>query len=424
MRKNLAPNIAIEQDRFISNGVNRRSLFITRLISILLPIIVIGIAVFAFISMGNLKPEPEEKEEAIKALPVLTALAVEEDVTLSVSVQGEVHTSKQINLVPQVSGKISFISPNFIEGGQFKKGDLLLRLDSKEFELRVIQAKANIAQAETAVTREKSEGEIARRDWEDLGRSGEPTALSLRLPQLAEAQAQLESAKAQLAETELLLSRTELFAPFTGRVIERVFDTGEFVSSGTQLGSIYSTDRMEVLLPMTNVDLREAGLSLGYSSKPGQLGIPVTFSADVAGYPAKWNGHIVRTDSRFDTENRVLFVYAEVIDPFGTGADNGVPLAPGLFVNAEITGRSLSNTVRIPRAALRGNDTVYLANDDQTLKIKAVSVQSTDRDWAYLSNGLPPGSFVITSPIRGAADGMTINIVDAIDSESSVVEAE
>jgi len=95
------------------------------------------------------------------------------------------------------------------------------RIEPTEFELRVTQAKASVAQAETVITREASEAAIARRDWEELGRSGEPTPLTLREPQMAEAKAQLASAQARLAETELQLARTSLYAPFTGRVTLR-----------------------------------------------------------------------------------------------------------------------------------------------------------------------------------------------------------
>jgi len=421
MRNNSAPYSAVEQKQ---DRRYRRKLRLTRIISTLLPIFVIALAITGFILMGNLQPQPEEKEDTIKAIPVLTALAVQDDVILNVNVQGEVEAHIEINLVPQISGKISYISPNFVEGGKFNKGEVLARIEATEYELRIVQARANITQAETIVMREKSEGEIARKDWEELGRSGNPSALSLRLPQLAEANAQLESAKAQLAEAELQLSRTILHAPFTGRVADRQLDQGAFVTTGTGLGTIYATNRMDVRLPMTNQDLRETGLSLGFKADKENSGKPVKLSADVAGYAAEWAGRIVRTDSRFDRDSRILFVYAEVLDPFGKGADHGVPLAPGIFVNAQIEGQTLSNIIRIPRSALRGEDTVYIANPDQTLGINKVSVISSDRDSAILSGGIASGANVITSPIRGAADGMKISVVDALNTESSGSEIE
>lgn len=392
-------------------NVPRKKLWVWRVIVFVLPLLVLMAAIVGFIAMGSLKPTPEEKENVVKAIPVLTALTSLEDVTLNVDVQGEVQPRTKINLVPQVGGLITYMSPKFIEGGQFKKGDLLVRIEPTEFDLRVTQARAEVAQAETQISRETSESLIARQDWDELGRSGTPTPLSLREPQMAEARARLASAKARLAEAELQLSRTSLYAPFTGRVTIRHVDQGEFVSMGTQLGEIYSTDVMDVRLPMTNEDLRRAGLTLGFEASRDNPGLPVTLSADVAGNYSQWTGQIVRTDSHFDTRTRVLYAYAEVEDPFGKGADNGTPLAPGIFVNAAIAGQKLQGALVIPRSALRGEDKVYIANNDETLSIKTVSVMSSNRDQAILGNGLASGDKVITSPIRGVADGMKIEVV-------------
>ena len=388
----------------------RKRLWIWRALTFVLPVLVIAGAIAAFMAMSALKPKPEEKEDVVKAIPVLTAIAAQDDVTLKVNVQGEVQPRTEINMVPQVSGLITYMSPKFIEGGRFNKGNLLARIEPAEFDLRVTQARANVAQAETVISRETSEAAIARRDWEELGRSGEPTPLTLREPQMAEAKAQLASAKARLAEAELQLARTSLYAPFTGRVTMRHVDQGEFVSAGTRLGEIYATNIMDVRLPMTHEELRRAGLTLGFEAKGKTGGIPVTLSADVAGTYSEWQGRIVRTDSRFDNQTRVLYAYAEVRDPFGAGASNGTPLAPGLFVNAAVAGQKLENVIVIPRTALRGEDKVYLAQGD-TLSIKTVTVMSSNRDEAILDGGIEIGDTVITSPIRGVADGMKIAVV-------------
>ena len=385
----------------------RKKLWLWRLGVVIMPLLVIAAAIGMTVVLGAMKDEPEEKEEVINAIPVLTATALSEDVTLTVDVQGEAQPRTEINLVPQVNGKITYMSPKFIEGGRFKKGDLLVRIDPREYELRLIQARANVAQSETVVTREKSESNLALSDWEDLGRSGAPTPLTLRAPQMAEAAAQLEAARAQVDEAQLQLDRASLYAPFTGRVTLRNVDAGEFVTAGTRLGEIYSTDIMDVKLPMTNDNLRQAGLRLGYEAGPNAPAIPVTLSANVAGQYSEWQGDIVRTDSRFDSETRVLFAYVEVKDPFGARYD--MPLAPGLFVDASVTGQTLPNIVTIPRAALRGEDRVYVANADDTLSIRTVTVLSSDRNRAVIGDGLSAGDSVITSPIRGVTEGKKIS---------------
>lgn len=388
----------------------RKRLWFWRVITFVLPLLVVGVAIGGFVIMGTLKPEPEKKAEDIKAIPVLITQPVLKNVTLSVEVQGEVQPRTQINVVPQVGGILTYMSPDFIEGGAFKKGDLLARINPADYTLRVTQARAAVAQSKTTMAREKSEASMARSDWEDLGRQGQPTPLTFRQPQLEEAKAQMDSAEARLAEAELQLARTSLYAPFSGRVTQRHIDQGEFVTAGTRLGEIYASNVMDVRLPMTNENLRRAGISIGHNPANGNAAIPVTLSADVGGVLSQWSARIVRTDSRFDSQNRVLFAYAEVKKPFELSEKARAPLVPGIFVNAAITGQSFENALIIPRAALRGDDKVYIAKNG-LLSIQTVSVLSTDKDSAVIASGVSTEDNVITSPIRGVANGMKIAVV-------------
>ncbi|MEP6342679.1 MAG: efflux RND transporter periplasmic adaptor subunit [Maricaulaceae bacterium] len=390
------------------SSTDRVRLWFARGLVFVLPVLVILAAVIGTVAMGSLKPKTEEKAEEIKAIPVITVAAVQRSVTLKVRSQGNVQPRTEIGVTAQVGGLITQMSPKFIEGGQFKKGDLLAQIDPREYELRVTQARAEVAQAQTVISREQTESSIAQKDWDDLGRAGEPTALTLRKPQLAEAQANLAAAEARLGEAELQLSRSFIYAPFNGRVTEQTIDRGEFVTAGTRLGEIYGDEIMDIRLPLTQAELQRLGMTLGYKA-PKSGGVPVTLSTQVAGQTAEWPAHIVRTDSRFDNESRVLFVYAEARDPFGQEA----PLAPGLFVDAQIKGQTLEDMIVVPRAALRGADKVYVATPENSLTIKTVDIASSNRDEAIISAGLSAGEAVITSPIRGVAEGMKIDVVDS-----------
>ncbi len=380
---------------------------IKRMAIFALPLLVIFAGIIGFLLMGMLKSEPETKTELPSATPVVTAKAQTRSLELTVQSQGEVRPRTEINLSAQISGKITYISNSFLDGGQFKKGDILLRIESSDYDLRVIQAKANVAQAQTVLTRELSESEIARRDWEDLGQ-GDATPLSLRKPQLAEARAKLASAQAALGEALLGQSRTIVRAPFHGRIREKTISLAEYITPGQKLGRIYAIDVADVKLPLTDSDLARLGLGIGFKQTQANSGPDVMFSATIAGVMHTWQGRITRTDSAYDSTTRTLYAYAELKDPYGAGADNGTPLASGLFVSAEIAGRTTEHTIIIPRNALRGTDTVYIANTDNTLSIRSIKVASSDRHQAVVSAGLVGGENVITSPVRGALEGMRI----------------
>lgn len=395
-------------------------LAVKRLLVFALPAVVLVGAISANMAMSIFSPKPEEKEEVIKATPVVVAEAQAERVRLSVSAQGEARPRTQINLTSQVSGKINYVAPQFIEGGAFEEGDVLVRIEPAEFEFRVVQARANVAQARNRFASEEAEARIARKDWEELGQ-GEGSALALREPQMAEAEAALASARAILREAELQLERTTIRAPFKGRVQTQLANLGQFVRPGDNLGEIFSSDVMEVALPLTDSELGELGLTIGFRDDANNPGPDVVLTALVAGEPRVWRGRIAHTDSGYDRQTRVLFAYAEVDDPYGAGADNGAPLAAGLFVTAEIQGREIDNSVVVPRAALRGNDQVFVARDDDTLEIRKVAVASSDRNRAILIGGVAPGERVITSPVRGAADGIELAVAGSPASESTTL---
>ncbi len=385
--------------------------FLGRALKFTLPLIVLFAAAVGIMFMGKLKPKAETKNEPPRATPVVTAYAESRSVELSVSSQGEVRPRTEINLAALVGGRVEWLAPNFLEGGRIKKGQIILRLESAEYDLRVTQAEANVAQAQTVLIREISESDIARRDWEDLGK-GQASPLTLREPQMAEARARLAAAKAQLGEAKLQQSRAVVYAPFDGRVRERLVSLGDTISAGQNIGRVYGVAIAEVKLPLTDVDMARLGLGIGFTSSKAKPGPEVVLSATISGEPHIWHGRITRISSSYDPETRVLFAYAVVKDPYGKGSDNGVPLASGLFVNAKIAGREVVNSIVVPRTALRGSNTVYIANDDKTLSLRTVEIASSSRDMVVISAGLAPGEQVITSPIRGVAEGMKIELAD------------
>jgi RND family efflux transporter MFP subunit len=375
---------------------------------ILLPIIVIvgGTVAIAAVMIAT-KPEAETAEKTVRGIAVFVERAEPQTLRLTVDTQGEARPRREIDLIPQVSGRIVEVADSFIEGGFFEEGDLLLKIEDADYRLAATRMEAEVARARRVLESERAEGESARRDWEDLG-IGDPSALALRQPQLAEARAALAAAEAQLADARLQLARTELRAPFAGRVRTKTVDIGQYVGGGQQLGRIFATDVIQIRLPLTDAELALLGLPVAFQSSETSPGLPVTLSGVVAGQSRTWSGRIVRTDSAIDTQTRTLFAFAEVEDPYGEGADGDAPLAVGMFVEARIEGREIHDAIVLPRAALRGSDQVFVAKLDGTLDIRTASVVTSDRDRVILAGGVLEGEYVVSSPLLSPAQGMQI----------------
>jgi RND family efflux transporter MFP subunit len=385
----------------------------SRIISIIITILaLVGMAVLAFVTVQIIKPEPEQADEKFAGLSVFSESVSVDDLNFNVSAQGEVRPRREIVVAPQISGRIAFVSQDFIDGGFIRKGQVLVRLETADYQLAVVRAQSGVASAEQRLAREEAEAEIARQDLIDLGIT-DSSPLARREPQLAEARAALESAKAQLADAELGLSRTAVVAPFDGRVREENVEVGQFASPGQSLGRVFATDVVEVALPITDDQLGQLGLPLAFAESSTQQGPSVVFSAAVAGQQRQWTGRVTRTSAAVNPQTRLINIIAQLNDPYGAGSDEGAPMAPGLFVNADIAGRKIENLLVAPRSAIRGGDNIFIGRPDTgELRIYGVDLVHSSPDGAWFrSDQVAPGDLAIISPIRGSNDGMSITIL-------------
>lgn len=390
--------------------------WVRKTLIVLIPILIlVGFFIATSIIIQSNK-KPKEKRSPWKPLAVLALPAVQDDVQLQVRTQGEAKPRTEIDLVPEVSGKVISVSPKFVSGGVFNKGDVLYQLDRTDYNVGVIRAEAAVARAKQVLVREQAEAEIAKREWEDLGR-GAPSDLTLRKPQLAEAQASLQSAEADLQNAKTQLYRTAVRAPFNGRVKQKNSGLGQYVSPGTRLGTIFSSDVMEVRLPLSDDDLAKVNLPIAYVAKDHASAPDVKLHATIAGQYQTWNAKIMRTDSSYDRQSRALFAIAEVFDPYGKGAsDLGVPLAPGLFVDAEVLGKTFNDVVVLPRDGLRPENKIYVAQEDGSTKTIIGSVIDTTMSEAYVRAGdVNPGDIILVGPVEESRLIGPLKIVDQKD---------
>ncbi|MEO1554059.1 MAG: efflux RND transporter periplasmic adaptor subunit [Pseudomonadota bacterium] len=389
----------------------------SRIISVILVVLALaGMGALAFGTIQVLKPEPEQAEEKFAGLSVFSERIVRDDLEFKVVAQGVVRPQRELIVAPQISGRIAFVSPDFNDGGFVRSGQVLVRLEAADYELAVVRAKSGVASAEQRLAREQAEAEIARLDLQNLGIT-DSSPLARREPQLAEAQAALDSAKAQLADAELSLSRTAVVAPFPGRVSQENVNIGQFASPGQSLGRVFATDVVEVELPITDDQLGQLGLPLAFAETDAQQGPEVRFSAAVAGQQREWIGRVKRTSAAVNAQTRLINVIAELDDPYGAGSDDGAPMAPGLFVTAEIAGTMIEDLLRAPRSAIRGGSNVFIGDPEVgQLRIFGVDlVHSTAEGAWFRSDQVKVDDLAIISPIRGSNDGMNITILERLE---------
>lgn len=372
------------------------------------PVIVILAGILIVQGLIAAKPQPEKKEDEIRTVSLYVDEVVSEAVVVSVKTQGEVRPKTEIELIPQVSGRIVALSDSFSEGAEVLPETLLVKIEDTDYRLAVVHAEARVAEAQTALERELATAEIKEEEWRDERKKGTPTGFALNLTQVAQAEASLLSARANLQKARLDLQRTEIRVPFHGRVRDRSVGIGQYVSAGTRIGRVFSIDTVEVRLPLTDAQLVELNLPLGYTAAGLETAPAVIFSAKLGNRQFSWQGKIVRIDAAVDQDTRLIYATAEVADPYGLAAMDGMPMAVGMFVNAEIDGVAEQAAYVMPRLALRSQDKVYVINADNKLEIRTVNVLSTSEERVLVTGGVATGDRVVTSPVPNAVDGMAV----------------
>ncbi|MDX1582633.1 MAG: efflux RND transporter periplasmic adaptor subunit, partial [Thermoanaerobaculia bacterium] len=315
-------------------------------LKVVLPLVAVGLALIVTVILVQARP-PVEKEDSPRQVPLVRVMEVfPTDERLDVESQGTVEARRQSEIVSQVAGRIVHADSEFAQGGFFREGELMVRLDPRDYEVAVSQAEASLAQARTRLAREVAEAEVAREEWEELG-TGEPGPLVLRKPQVEEARAAVEAAEAALMQARLNLERTEIRAPYDARILAKRADLGQFIAPGAPIATIYATDYAEVALPVTGRELGFVPLDRVGTGNPPR----VRLSSEFAGEERRWEGRLVRTSGAIDPESRMLNLIARVDHPFRASSDF-TPLQVGLYVQAEIEGIRVEDVFVIPRSAL------------------------------------------------------------------------
>ncbi len=258
---------------------------------------------------------------------------------------------------------------------------------------------------------EEAQAEVAREEWEELGTGGD-SPLATRELQLQEAAASLAAAEAALERAERNLRRTGVRAPFAGRVRAKLTDIGEYLAPGVPVASVFSVDYAEIRLPIPDAELAYVDLPVDYRGETAQQTGPVVhLYADFAGSRHHWEGRIVRVEGEIDPQSRMIHAIAQVADPYGkVEGKDPMPLAVGLFVEAEIEGHEVENVYILPRAAIRG-DQVLVVDDEDRLRFRDVEILRNDRKNVVISAGLSPGDRVSVSTMQAVSDGMKVRSV-------------
>lgn len=366
-----------------------------------------GIAIYALLHVT--KPQPAPSIQAPRPISVEVTPAIRATTRPTVVAYGEVRPAVRTQLVAQVGGKISRITPAFIEGGQFGPGEVLLAIEDTDYRAAVDERLARVAAAKVDLEQALADADVARKQ---LAGQPNPSPLALKKPQVARAQSALRAAETALSLAQTNLDRTQISLPFSGRVESQAADLGQYVNPGKVLGTVFGTDYAEVRLALTANQLSALGIPIGFDGGESG-GLPTTLSVELGGTIHRWQGMLTGLDAGIDPTTRTVYGTVRISDPYGAEQSvSGMPLAVGLYVDAEIQGRLVVDAIQIAAEGLRAGNEIFVLDGEGLLDVRQAEVVHRSRHTALLSAGVEAGELVIVSAIRNPVRGMRLEAMD------------
>jgi RND family efflux transporter MFP subunit len=406
---------------------------------------VLLVALIIAVTLSIMRPKAERQVPERKGRLVEVFPARAEDFQMIVEAFGTVAPRESLKLVAQVRGQIVDIYQSFKEGGFVKKGTRLIQIDPRTYSLEVKRRKVQIMQSEAELKRLKQEvvnlksrikiansdvalvkneylrlkklidrkviaqSQLDKAEQAYLAsrerRQAIKNQLALIGPQREQLIAAREMAEVMYQQADLDLERSSIVAAFDGWVLEKAIEVGQHVNVGQQLGSIYKAGELDIEVRIPTKEFKWLPAGMGNNS---------SIAADVifrnTGDEQVWQGRVARVKARMDERTRTLPVVIEVDEAATAGQSvSGFRLRPGMFVTIKIKGKEVNRAYVLPRYVVYPGDVVYTLKDDQ-LKIKDVGILRSYKDSVIVNEGLSEDDQIISTPLSGAVDGMSVRL--------------
>lgn len=394
-------------------------------------------------SCGGSRAQANKKEApaapaAPAAVDVTTAPAIVRDLPRFVEATGSLAADEQTDVAPIVGGRVVSIGVDL--GTYVQKGQVIAQLDSGDARLRLEQAQAALAQANSGVTQAEARiglrpgqkfdptrvaevgaaraaydlAEKNLRRFEQLLESGDISRSAydqqraqrdqLReqyqaaLTQANQSYAAVQTARAAAQATQVQVQQAQkgirdvtIYSPISGYVVERSADVGEFVSTSSKVATVARTNPMRV-----RIDIPEQAIA---TVRPGQ-----SVSVSVSTYPDRsFSGRVARVSPSVSSTSRTLTIEAEV--------ENGESLLkPGQFATIRVLQAQSDPAVLVPARAVRTDGTtsrVYVIQDG-VARERLVATGRQDGDLVEIKGNVRSDELVATSNVELLADGVPV----------------
>ena len=355
--------------------------------------------------LGQVQPDPVEE---LPPPDVIVEILTPKDFQVQISSNGTTTPLTQTVLTAEVGGEVIYRSKKFAEGASVIEGEILAKIDDTDLQLQYKNALLQLANAEVQYSLQLAEAEVAKEAWDKIG-DGVASDLTLKKPQLKQAEAFLEVAKAQVSSAAKKLNKTEIIAPYAGRIQNVNIDLGTTIIPGQPVGAMYTSSEIEITLAVKDNDLQFLSIPMdGRKLNPSEQA-SVVIESFYKGKNQSWKGKLERVDGVIDPVTRMINLIAVFKNDFIEIDKPNLPI--GLFVEAKIDGITLKNIFEIPINSISEDNEVYIVDKDNQLELRELTILKKYSEFVIIKDGLKAGERLVTSKLSTASDGIKVNPV-------------
>jgi multidrug resistance efflux pump len=385
--------------------------------NIVLPLVILFVSlIVVFLLMMTQKSTKVapivEKLEYVHVAPVVI-----DNYQATITKTGKVTAAKKITLRSEVAGAVNSVESYFLPGYLLNKGDLLVNIDPRVYEIELRKKQAALKKAQSEYDIALGKYNIAQAEFKSAqnisGAKIKSNDLVLRKPHLKIAEAKLANAHADLDHAQLNYDKTFIKSPFDAMILSRIVNEADIMQVNGPIAKLVATEQfwVELLVPIEKLRWFVPKV---FAPNKEKLKATVVMPRDKSILP----GYILKIVRNLDDMTKMGKIIVAIDDPLQLKklkewkAANMHGPAPaflllGDHVEVNLSGHMMNKTVKVEHAALHDSNYVWVLVENK-LAIREVNVIYTSKNYYYIDKGLNAGDLLITSNISVPKEGMIL----------------
>lgn len=338
------------------------------------------------------KPEPPKVERPTPT--VFTQSVQNGNTSITVTASGNLEARDRVDLFAEVQGIFEYSANSFKPGNYYKKGAVLLRINSDEARASLRAQKSTLYNQIVALLPDlRFDYPESLSQWEAYANAFDENKVLQALPTPVNEKEKLYIAGKNINSTwyniknlEERISKYTIYAPYNGVLTEALVNKGTLVRAGQRLGSFINPNIYELPVAVNSnyADLLKTGN---------------TVTLHNVEHTKTWQGKVSRLNSLIDPSTQTLQAFIRV---------NGQGLREGMYLEADLTAKQEPNTVEVDRKLITDNNKLFFVQDS-TLALATVDPVYFKENTVVV-RGLPNGILLLKKTVPGAYEGMKVKI--------------